>query len=62
MAEVCLVSISAPSYCLEGYRRIIQNAKRIKKLVQCGRASCATRVLMSCGVAKVNERTLDKLL
>jgi hypothetical protein len=52
MAEVRLTRISAPSYRLEGDELIIQNAKRAKKLVQCGRAGCATRTLTLCGVAE----------
>jgi hypothetical protein len=62
MAEVRPTRIFAPSYRLEDDELIIQNAKRAKKLVQCGRAGCATRTLMSCGVAESSERTLGKLL
>jgi hypothetical protein len=62
MAEVCPARISAPSYRLEGDKLIIQNAKRAKKLTQCGRASCAARALMLCNVAELSEHTLNKLL
>jgi hypothetical protein len=51
-----------PIQCLEGDELIIQNAKHAKKLVQCGRAGCAARALMSCGMAESCERTLGKLL
>jgi hypothetical protein len=62
MAEVCPACISAPPYRLEGDELIIQNNKREKKLVQCGRVGCAARALMSCDVAESSEHTLDKLL
>ncbi len=62
MAEVHPAHISAPSYRLKDDELIIQNAKHVKKLVQCGRASCAACVLMSRGVVESCERTLDKLL
>jgi hypothetical protein len=62
MAKVRSACISVPSYRLEGDELIIQNAKRAKKLVQCGRAGCVTHALMSCSVAKSSERTLGKLL
>jgi hypothetical protein len=62
MAELRPPCISAPSYRLEGDELIIQNAKRAKKLVQCGRAGCATRTLISCGMAQSYEHTLGKLL
>jgi hypothetical protein len=62
MAEVRPARISAPSYHLEGDELIIYNAKHAKKQVQCDRAGCIVRALMSCGVAKSSERMLDKLL
>jgi hypothetical protein len=62
MTKVRPACISASSYRLEGDELIIQNAKRAKKLVEYGRASCATHALMSCGVAKSCKRTLGKLL
>jgi hypothetical protein len=62
MAEVRPARISAPSYHLAGDELIIQNTKRAKKLVQCGRAGCAVRALMSCGMAESSEHTFGKLL
>jgi hypothetical protein len=62
MAEVRPARISALSYRRKGDKLIIQNAKWAKKLVQCGRAGCAARGLMSCGVAELTECTLGKLL
>lgn len=62
MAEVRLARISARSCRLEGDKLIIQNTKRTKKLVQCGRAGYVAHALMLCGVAESNERMLGKLL
>ncbi len=62
MVEVRPAYTSASSYCLEGNELINQNAKRAKKLVQCGRVGCAARALMSCGMTESCEHTLDKLL
>jgi hypothetical protein len=62
MAEVRPARISALSYRLEGDELIIHNAKCAKKLVQCGRAGCVARALMSCGVVESCEHTFGKLL
>jgi hypothetical protein len=62
MAEVRPARIFAPSYRLEGDEVIIQNAKRAKKPVKCGRVGCVACALMSCGVADWSERTFGKLL
>jgi hypothetical protein len=62
MAEVRLARTSAPSYRLEGNELIIQNVKRAKKLVHCGRVGCAACALMLSGMAELCERMLGKLL
>jgi hypothetical protein len=58
MAEVRPTHISAPPYHLDIDELIIQNAKRLKKLVQCGRLGCAARALMPCAVAESSKHTL----